>query len=139
MMSRWILGMAVAMGLGLIAQSAEAQVVYAYGAPSTVYVPGAVYASPVVTTSYYVPAAAYVAPAYVASPVVVNAPVVQYGGPVVAAPVVVAPDTLARTVVRGGPLNYTQVTRSWGPTGPHYNRVHVHHGLFGTTVRERSW
>jgi len=143
-MNRWMLGFAVTLGaLCLNAQSANAQY-YSYAAPSAVYAPGVVYpapvvirSSPVVTSAYYAPSA-YVAPApaYIAP-----APVVQmaYAAPapvIVAAPVYAAP--VVRQTVRATPFNYTQVVRTYGPTvGPHYSRVHIHRGLFGTTVHER--
>lgn len=146
-MSRWILGIVAAVAMSGMAQLADAQV-YTYGVPGAVYAPGAYVApvvpSRVVTSGYAVPA--YVAPAY-ASPVVqmaYTAPVYAgpvyaapvYAAPVVAAPLVVGPNVVRHTV-RGGPLNYTETVRTYGPAGPHYARVHVHHGLFGTTVRER--
>ena len=147
-MNRWMLGVAVTLGvLCLTAQSANAQY-YSYVPSGVVYAPGAVYSaapvvvqsSPVVTSAYYAPSV-YAGPAYVAP-----APVVQMGysvpaativtAPVYASPVYAAP--VVRQTVRATPFNYTQVVRAYGPTvGPRYSRVHVHHGLFGTTIRER--
>lgn len=146
-MNRWMLGVAVTLGtLCLTAQAANAQY-YSYGPAGAVYAPGAVYSapvvvqpSPVVTSAYYAPSV-YAGPAYVAP-----GPIVQMGysvpattivtSPVYAAPVYTAP--VVRQTVRATPFNYTQVVRAYGPTvGPHYSRVHVHRGLFGTTIRER--
>ncbi len=159
-MNRWILGMA-ALGLCVATQSADAQV-YAYGVPSSaVYAPGSVYPAPVYAAPVH-PAPAYLAPVYPApvyvqpSPFVASAyyapayvapaPVVQmgYGVPVgiptrsvMAAPVIVGPGAVRQTT-RVSPHNYTQTVRAYGPTvGPHYSRIRVHTGLFGTTVRER--
>lgn len=146
-MNRWMLGVAVALGaLCLTSQSANAQY-YSYAPSGVVYAPGGVYSapviirsSPVVTSAYYAPSV-YAAPAYVApSPVVQMAYSVPattiVAAPVYAAPVYAAP--VVRHTVRATPFNYTEVVRTYGPTvGPHYSRVHVHHGLFGTTVRER--
>ena len=154
-MNRWILGIA-AVGLVAVGECANAQY-YAYGAPAgAVYIPGAVYqapvypapvyfdAAPVVTSAYYAPPAyapAYLAPQPVVQmgysvPVVVSSRAV-FGPAVVAAPVLAAPGYVRQTT-RVSPHNYTQTVRAYGPTaGPHYSRVHVHSGLFGTTVRER--
>lgn len=146
-MTRWILSMAVVLGLvGFGSTSADAQV-YSYGAPSTtIYVPGSVYSgqviiesSPVVTSAYYAPT--YYAPAYIAPAPVVqmnySVPVVVSARTIMAAPIVVGPTTVRQTT-RVSPHNYTQTVRTYGPTaGPHYSRVHVHSGLHGTTVRER--
>lgn len=141
-MNRWMLGVAVTLGaLCLTAQSANAQY-YSYVPSGVVYAPGAVYStpvvvqsSPVVTSAYYAPSV-YAGPAYVAP-----APVVQMGYSVPAATIVTAPVYAApvvRQTVRATPFNYTQVVRTYGPTvGPHYSRVHIHRGLFGTTIRER--
>jgi hypothetical protein len=143
-MNRWIWGLTLAV-LCASAQTATAQV-YAYGAPTAVYVPRTVYAppvaiaAPVVTSAYYTPA--YALPAY--SPAyVAPSPVVQMA---YAAPVVVNGTTsipvaggVVRQTTRGGPYNFTQTTRTYGAVdAPRYSRVHVHRGLFGaTTVRER--
>ncbi len=167
-MSRWILAMAMTV---VAAQTAQAQVVSAYGGSGGVYVPGSPYAavapSPAVTSAYYSEpvyssaplyssAAVYATPVYAppvyARPVyVAPSPIVQmaYSVPVYSAPVVVAPPVYAvpaplygpnyvQQRTRALPNNFTQVTRVYGPTpGPHYSRVHVHNGPFGTTIRER--
>ncbi len=141
-MNRWMLGVAVTLGvLCLTAQSANAQY-YSYAPSGVVYAPGGVYSAPVVVRSSPVVTSAYYAPPVYGSPVyVAPSPVVQMGYSVPAATIVAAPVYAApvvRQTVRGNPFNYTQVVRTYGPTvGPHYSRVHVHHGLFGTTVRER--
>ncbi|HEY4263075.1 MAG TPA: hypothetical protein VGM98_23135 [Schlesneria sp.] len=174
-MSRWILAMAMTV---VAAQTAQAQVVSAYGGTGGVYVPGSPYAavapSPAVSSAYYsepaysaapvyATAPAYAPPVYGYAPAVYAAPVyarpvyvapspivpMAYTVPVYTAPVVVArpvyaapvplygPNSVQQTT-RALPHNYTQVTRVYGPTpGPHYSRVHVHNGPFGTTIRER--
>ena len=140
------------------AQTVNAQV-YAYGVPSgAVYAPGSVYPAPLYAAPVY-PAPVYAAPVYPApvyiqpSPVVTSAyyapayaPVMQMGysvpvvvpaRTVIAAPVIVGPAAVRQTT-RVTPFGYTQTVRAYGPTvGPHYSRVHVHSGLFGTTVHER--
>ncbi len=172
-MSRWILAMAMTV---VAAQSAQAQVVSAYGGTGGVYVPGLSYAaplapSPAVTSAYYSEPVYSSAPVYSAAPVyaapvyaapmyapvyarpvyVAPSPIVPmaYTVPVYSPPVVVARPVYAapaplygpnyvQQTTRALPNNYTQVTRVYGPTpGPHYSRVHVHNGPFGTTVRER--
>lgn len=136
-MNRWILGIAATIGVVCGTQTASAQIVY---------VPGSVYSAPVYSTPVYVGSpvvsAYYAAPAY--STPVYSSPVVQMAysvptisAPVIASPVIVSPNVVRQTT-RGNFHNYTQTTRVYGPTpGPHYSRVHVHSGLFGTTVRER--
>jgi hypothetical protein len=142
MMTRSLLGIAAVLGSVLVgSQTASAQI-YSYGAPAQViYVPGSVYPGQVIVESSPVVTSAYYAPAYVAP-----APVVQmnYSVPVAIpvrsylAPAVVIPPTTVRQSTRVSPHNYTQTTRVYGPTpGPHYSRIHVHSGLFGTRVRER--
>lgn len=156
-MNRFVLGLVSLCGLS-IASSADAQV-FVYDAPASVYVPGAVftqqvysppvysqpvyaqpvYSQPVVVQSSGVVTSSYYAPAYVPSGVVqmsYSAPVVVPARTVIAAPVVVGP-TLVRETTRVTPHHYSQTVRTNGPTGPHYSRVHVHSGPFGTTVRER--
>ena len=136
-MTRWILGIAAAVGAICATQTASAQVVYV---PSSIYSAPVVVASPVVPAYYAAPV--YAAPVY-ATPVY-SSPVVQmaYSVPTVSVPLAASPVILSPNVVRqttrGNPHNYTQTVRVYGPTpGPHYSRVHVHSGLFGTTVRER--
>ena len=72
-MNRVMLGLACAIGLSFVS-SADAQV-YFYGAPATVYVPGAfaqpIYAPPVYSQPVVVQPSAYYAPAYVAPSAVV--------------------------------------------------------------------
>ena len=146
-MNRFVFGLVSLCGLGFVA-SADAQV-YFYDAPAAVYVPGAVvtqqvysqpvYSQPVVVQSSGVVTSSYYAPAYVPSGVVqmsYSTPVVVPARTVIAAPVVVGP-TVVRETVRSTPHHFTQTVRTNGPGGPHYSRVHVHSGLFGTTVRER--
>ena len=148
-MTRTILGMAAILGWVCAgSQSANAQVIYSYGAPPTVvYAPATVYSgqvyvesSPVVTSAYYAPAPVYLAPAPVvqmsySTPVLVSRRTV-IAAPVVPVPVVVGPNV--RETTRVTPHNYIQTVRAYGPTpGPHYHRIHIHRGLFGTTVRER--
>ncbi len=160
-MNRWSLGIAAAVGLmsGTL-NVARAQVFYAYDAPAVystpvygapvysvpAYAPAVVYQSPVIVPSRSVVTAAYASPYAFGAPVVVQQPIAQmaYSAPVyvpvrtvVAAPVIVQPN-LVRETTRVSRHNYTQTVQVSGPTtGPHYSRVHVHSGLFGTTVRER--
>lgn len=124
-----------------IAQGSPVTSAY-YSAPA--YVAPA-YVAPVYAPPVYVARPVYAAPVYVApAPVVVqmaySVPAPVYAAPVVAAPVAVAPvygPNYVTQRTRALPNNFTQVTRVYGPTpGPHYSRVHVHNGLFGTTVRE---
>ena len=161
-MNRWSLGIAAAVGLiAAMMDQAQAQSFYVYAAPpaysvpvygspvyaAPAYVPGVVYQSQVVVPARSVVTAGYAAPYTYSAPVVVQQPIVQmaYSVPayspaqtVVAAPVVVARPTTVRETTRVSRHNYTQTVRVNGPTnGPHYSRVHVHSGLFGTTVRER--
>lgn len=140
-MNRWTLGLAM-LGLCAAVSTADAQV-YVYRGPSAVYVPRAAYAAPIVVaprpvTSAYYATPAYVSPGYVSAPAIVQ---MNYDAPaMVPARSVLVPayGGVVRQTVRGGPLNYTQVTRAYGAfDGPQYSRVHVHRGLFGTTVRER--
>lgn len=151
-MNRFVLGLVSLCGLSMAA-AADAQV-FVYDAPASVYVPGAVftqqvysppvysrpvYSQPVVVQSGGVVTSSYYAPAYVPSGVVqmsYNAPVVVPARTVIAAPVVVGP-TVVRETTRVTPHHYSQTVRTNGPAGPHYSRVHVHSGLYGTTVRER--
>ena len=150
-MTRWISAIAALVASVCFAgASAEAQVYYGYGSP--VYAPVYAYPAPVVLAPSPVITSAYAYPAPIAysAPVAYSAayapqPIVQmgYSAPAyvapayVAAPMVVGPGPV-RTTIRGGPFNYTETVRAYGPTvGPHYARVHVHQGLFGTTVRER--
>ncbi len=151
-MNRFVLGLVSLCGLSMAA-SADAQV-FVYDAPATVYVPGAVltqqvysapvyaqpvYSQPVVVQSGGVVTSSYYAPAYVPSGVVqmsYSAPVVVPARTVISAPVVVGP-TVVRETTRVTPHHYSQTVRTNGPAGPHYSRVHVHSGPFGTTIRER--
>ena len=155
-MNRWGLGIVVAVGLMSGTMNvARAQVFYAYDAPAVysspvysvpVYVSGVVYQSQVVVPAHSVVTAAYASPYAYSAPVVVQQPVAQmvYSTPayvpvrtVVAAPVIAQP-TVVRETTRVSRHNYTQTVRVSGPTdGPHYSRVHVHAGLFGTTGRAR--
>ena len=132
-MNRWISGVAALVAsLCFAGASADAQVFYAYGGPAPLVVPAPVVQAPVfapygvVTSAYAYPATVGYAPSSVVQ--------MAYSAPAV----VVAPAP-AVTRIRSGPFNYTQTTRVYGPTygGPHYSRVHVHSGLFGTTIRER--
>lgn len=151
-MNRWSLGIAAAVGLMTDTMDvAQAQVFYAYDAPTVysvpAYVPGVVYQSPVNIPVRSVMTAAYGSPYAYGVPVVVQQPIAQmvYSTPVivpvqtvVAAPVFVARPTIVRETTRSSRHNYTHTVRVDGPTeGPRYSRVHVHSGLFGTTVRER--
>jgi len=144
-MTRWILGIVTVLGLwGAGSQTANAQV-FVYGPPAPAYVPGAYYPQPVMMQAAPVVTSAYYAPTYIAPAPVVqmgySAPVIMQSRTVFSSPVVVAPAVIPPTVVRettrGGPFNYTHTVRAYGPAGPHYSRVHVHNGLFGTTVRGR--
>ena len=160
-MNRWSLGIAAAVGLiAAMMDQAQAQSFYVYEAPpaysvpvygspvyaAPAYVPGVVYQSQVVVPARSVVTAGYAAPYTYSAPVVVQQPIVQMAYSVsayspaqrvVAAPVVARPITVRETT-RVSRHNYTQTVRVNGPTnGPHYSRVHVHSGLFGTTVRER--
>jgi hypothetical protein len=149
-MTRRICGFATALGLVCFAaSSADAQVFYAYGNPFPAYAPAVVYPAPVyvapravVTSAYAYPAPVAYSAGYAPQPIVqmaYSAPAPVVAAPVIASPVVVGPGAVRETT-RVRPHGYTQTVRSYGPTyGPHYARVHVHHGLFGTTVRERSW
>ena len=100
-----------------------------YGYPAPVYGPP-VYARPVYVAPSPIVQMAYSVPVY-------SAPVVV-ARPVYAAPVPIYGPNYVRQTTRALPNNFTQVTRVYGPTpGPHYSRVHVHNGPFGTTIRER--
>ena len=141
-MTRWILSMAVVLGLaGVGSPSADAQV-YTYGAPAaTIYVPGSGYSGQVVIESGPAVTSAYYAPVYIAPAPVVqmnySEPVVVSARRVVSAPIVVGPTTVRQTT-RVTRHNVTLTTRTDGPTDrPHYSRVHVHSGANGTKVRER--
>lgn len=161
-MNRWSLGIAAAVGLMTSTMDvAQAQVFYAYDAPTVysapvystpvyaapAYVPGAVYQSQVIVPARAVMSAGYVAPYAYSAPVIMQQPIAQMAfstsayvpvQTVVAAPVLVVRPTTVRETTRVSRHNYTQTVRVNGPTdGPHYSRVHVHSGLFGTTVRER--
>jgi hypothetical protein len=120
-----------------------------YSAPAPAYVAPAyvapVYAPPVYAARPVVAAPVYVAPSPVVVQMAYSVPAPVYAAPVYAAPVVAAPVAVAPIYgpnvvtqrTRALPNNFTQVTRVYGPTpGPHYSRVRVHNGLFGTTVRE---
>lgn len=144
-MNRGMMGMATMVALCVASQSADAQV-YIYDAPTTVYVPGGVYSTtvypqPVVVQSGAVVSSNYYAPAYAAPAGVVQmsyrSPVLVPARTVIAAPVVVGP-TVVRDTTRVTRHNFTHTVRTNGPAGPHYSRVHVHSGLFGTTIRERA-
>lgn len=159
-MNRWSFGIAVTFGLLFASpRLGMAQVYYVQEVPVVqavpvvqpvvvhrrsviVPAPTVVTAVPVVpngvVTSYYAPAVtsvyppepiaqmAYTSNAYVPAPTVV------------AAPVVVGRPTVVKETIRSNRHNYTQTVRVNGPTdGPRFSRVHVHTGLFGTTVRER--
>jgi len=150
-MNRWSLGIVAAVGLmtGTLGV-AQAQVFYAYDAPTVysapAYLPGVVYQSQVIVPARSVMTAAYVSPYAYSVPVVVQQPITQMAystsvivpvQTVVAAPVIVQPNAVRETT-RVSRHNYTQTVRVHGPTdGPHFSRVHVHSGLFGTTVRQR--
>ena len=150
-MNRWSLGIVTAVGLMTgMEESARAQVFYAYDAPvysTPAYVPSVVYQSPFIIPARTVVTAGYAAPYTYSAPFVVQQPIAQmvYSTPVivpvqtvVAAPVLVARPTIVRETTRSTRHNYTHTVRVDGPTdGPRYSRVHVHSGLFGTTVRER--
>ncbi len=134
-MNRWSLGVAAAVGLvsGTMGV-ARAQDFFVYEA------------QPVYSTQVVVPARSVVTTVY-AAPVVVRQPIAQMSystsvivpaRTVVTAPVVLARPTTVVETTRVSRHNYTQTVRVNGPTdGPRYSRVHVHSGLFGTTVRER--
>ncbi|MBC8115345.1 MAG: hypothetical protein H7062_13260 [Candidatus Saccharimonas sp.] len=161
-MNRWSLGIAAAVGLiaGPV-DVARAQSFYVYEAPTVYSAPvysvpvyaapafasGGVYQSQVIVPARSVVSAGYVAPYAYSAPVVIQQPIAQmaFSSPayvpvqaVVAAPVVVSRPTTIRETTRVSRHNYTHTVRVDGPTdGPRYSRVHVHSGLFGTTVRER--
>ena len=155
-MNRWSLGIVAVVSLiGGTMDVAQAQVFYGYDAPaifgepvysSSTYVPGVIYQSPVLVPARPVVTAAYVSPYAYSAPVVVPQPITQMAysttvtvpvRTIIAEPVVVRPN-LVRETTRVSPHNYTQTVRVYGPTdGPRYSRVHVHSGLFGTTVRQR--
>ena len=154
-MNQWSLGVVAALGLLVgMTEVSRGQDFYVYGASpvysTPVYVPGAVYqpqvvvAQPVVTAAYAAPYGySYSAPVVVQQPIVQMAystSVVVAAPRVVAAPVYLAP-TPVRETLRVYPHGYTQTVRAYGPTygGPHYSRVRVHSGLFGTTIRARSY
>jgi len=161
-MNRWSLGIAAAVGLIVGAVDvARAQSFYVYEAPpvystpvyaAPAYVPGVAYQQ-VVVPARSVVTAAYVEPYVYSAPVLVQQPIAQMvysssvivptrafvAAPVVvSAPVVLASPTTVVETTRVNRHNYVQTARVYGPTdGPRYSRVHVHSGLFGTTVRER--
>ena len=155
-MNRWSLGIAATVSLITGTMNvAQAQVFYAYDAPTAysapvystpAYVPGVVYQSPVIVPARSVVTAAYASPYTYGAPVVVQQPIAQMAyspsayvpvQTIVVVPVASRP-TLVRETTRTSRHNYTQTVRVNGPTdGPHYSRVHVHSGLFGTRVRER--
>ena len=137
------------------APSVYAAPAYSYGATvysvpvyvAPAYVSSVAYQPQFIVPARTVVAAGYAAPYAYSAPVVVHQPVVQMAYStsvivpariVVAAPVVVARPTTVVETTRSSRHNFTQTVRVSGPTdGPHYSRVHVHSGLFGTTVRER--
>ena len=161
-MNQWSLGIAAAVGLiaGTV-DVARAQSFYVYEAPTVystpvystpvytapTFVSGAVYQSQIIVPARSVVTAGYAAPFAYSVPVIMHQPITQmaFSSPayvpvqtVVAAQVLVARPTTVRETTRVSRHNYTQTVRVNGPTdGPHYSRVHVHSGLFGTRVRER--
>jgi hypothetical protein len=162
-MNQWSLRIAAAVGLvaGMVDVVALAQEFYVYEAPAVYsapvysvpvyaapsYVSAGMYPSSVIVPARTVVSAGYAANYAYSAPVVVQRPVAQMSystsvlvpsQTIVAAPVVLARPITVRETTRSTRHSFTQTVRVNGPgDGPHYSRVHVHSGLFGTTVRER--